>query len=98
MSRRPPDAAPRETLRLVAEVSLAPVDGSEETRWLRILGDDNRGYLLVGDLEPDAAPALEEFWFPTVQQAFAAAESVGVPRAAWDVEVAPPNPSTGRRD
>jgi hypothetical protein len=99
MSRRPSGAAPRETLRLVAEVILAPADGgSEATRWLRILGDDKRGYLLVGDLEPNGAPVLEEFWFPSLEQAFGAAEAVGVPRAAWDAEIAPPNPLTGRRD
>jgi len=98
MSTRPSGAAPPETLRLVAEVRLASVDGiSEATRWLRILGDDNRGYLLVGEVELAGAPVLQEFWFPSLEKALAAADAAGIPRLAWDAEVAAPKPRANPR-
>ena len=87
-----PAAAPN-TIRLVAEVAHPASAGF---RWLRILGDDSRGYLLVGDLEYEEAPPIAEYWHPTLEQALDAAEAAGVPRAAWDLEVRPPSPR-GRR-
>lgn len=75
-----------DTLRLVAEVTVPAPAGGPIARWLRILGDDRRGYLLVGDVDPEVGPALEDIWFPTLDEAFAAAERVGVPRAAWNAE------------
>jgi len=74
-------------LRLAAEVELPAPAGA--TRWLRIVGDDQRGYLLSGDLELWPAPAVEEFWFPTIEEAIAAAERVGIPRAAWRQDPSP---------
>jgi hypothetical protein len=84
-------AAPPDTLRLAAEVVFDPGAG-RGVRWLRILGDDLRGYLLVGDLDPEGGPALTEFWHPTLDLALAAAAAVGVPPSAWDREQAPPRP------
>jgi hypothetical protein len=74
--------------RLVAEVAQPTAGGH---RWLRILGDDERGYLLAGDLE-----ALEEIWFPSLDEALTEAERAGVPRDAWGVEDSPPAAVTER--
>jgi hypothetical protein len=80
------------TLRLVAEVTLdVPAAGGPRRLWLRILGDDERGYLLVGDFGAEHGIELEDFWFPTLEQLLTAAESVGVPRDAWDLDYSTPS-------
>jgi hypothetical protein len=83
-----------QALRLVAEVTLSGAAGG--SRWLRILGDERRGYLVVGDLEPAGAPALDEIWFPTLDEALGAAERAGVPRSAWGVDQASASTITER--
>lgn len=68
-------------IRLQARVLVADADGSHP-RQLRLLGDERRGYLLAGTLAlPGGADA--EFWFATVNEAFAAGEGFGVSRADW---------------
>jgi hypothetical protein len=64
------------TVRLVAEV---------RELWLRILGDDDRGYLMVGDLD------LADVWFPRLELALDEAERAGVPRSAWGLDESPPH-------
>ena len=95
MSRQPDGVgpAPPDTVRLVAEVAFPSQDG---TRWLRILGDDRRGYLLVGDLEPADAAPISEYWHPSLELALDAAAAAGVPRSAWEMETRPPQPRPGR--
>jgi hypothetical protein len=51
-------------------------------RQVRILGDDVRGYLLVGLESPDRG-GLDQLWFPTLSEAIAEAEQRGIPRTAW---------------
>jgi hypothetical protein len=82
-------AVPPDTVRLVAEVGHSSPAG---IRWLRILGDDTRGYLLVGDLEPPDMPPITEYWHASLDLALGAAEAVGIPRSAWDLEIRPPHP------
>jgi hypothetical protein len=49
---------------------------------VRILGDENRGYLLMGlERMPDADE--QEFWFRTLDEARAAAAEYGVPADGW---------------
>lgn len=79
-------AVPPDTIRLVAEVEFPSPAG---IRWLRILGDDTRGYLLVGDLEPPDMPAITEYWHASLDLALRAAEAVGIPTSAWDLEIRP---------
>ena len=57
-------------------------NGRLHSAQLRILGDDNRGYLLMGAFELAAADELE-FWFATVAEAKDVAASLGVPRESW---------------
>jgi hypothetical protein len=49
---------------------------------LRILGDDDRGYLLAGTL---AIPLAEEedIWFRTLDEAYTEGERLGVARESW---------------
>jgi hypothetical protein len=82
-------------LRLVAEVVVESADGSGK-RWLRILGDDERGYLLPGDLESEGGPPLADFWFPTLNEALDEAAAAGVARDAWDVDASTPAEITAR--
>lgn len=82
-----------EALRLVVEVT---IDAAGATRWLRILGDDERGYLIVGDIEREAGRPLEDFWFPTLDEALTAAQRVGIPREAWGVDSSSPSAITHR--
>jgi hypothetical protein len=51
-------------------------------RQLRILGDDQRGYLIAGLL---GIPRVEdeEFWFGTLGEALEATARFGVPGDAW---------------
>jgi hypothetical protein len=85
------------TLRLVADVVLEG-DGPDRRRqlWLRILGDDLRGYLVVGDIDPAGSLELDDFWFPSLELALAAAERAGVPRAAWEIDASSPVTITAR--
>jgi hypothetical protein len=80
----PSDVVPPGT-HLAAELSWDDDDGSHHTQ-LRILGDDARGYLLMGahQLAGD-----REFWFPTLQEAKDEALALGVPRAAWNEVTTP---------
>jgi hypothetical protein len=83
-----------DVLRLVAEVALD--SDAEGTRWLRILGDVRRGYLIVGDIDMEGMVALDDFWFPTLDGAIAAAERAGVPRSVWEVDTSSPASITER--
>ena len=49
---------------------------------LRILGDDERGYLLVG-LSALPGHEADEFWFPTLDGATGMGSEVGVPPGGW---------------
>jgi hypothetical protein len=85
------------SLRLVAEVTLdLPAAGAPRRLWLRILGDDERGYLMVGDIGAEAGIELDDFWFPTLEEMMAAAERVGVARDAWDLDYSTPAATTRR--
>lgn len=57
-------------------------DGRLRSAQLRILGDDTRGYLLMGAFELAANDELE-FWFATVDEAKDVAARLGVPRESW---------------
>ena len=52
----------------------------EGSRQLRILGDEQRGYLLAGYRD---AAGTEDFWFRTLSEALAQADRLGVARADW---------------
>jgi hypothetical protein len=69
-------------LHLQADVTLG--SGADATRHqLRLLGDERRGYLLVGLAAlPDGEDA--EFWFATVEEAKQAAAEHGVRLEDWD--------------
>jgi hypothetical protein len=72
-------------IHVAAEFAWRDAAGTHSTQ-LRILGDDVRGYLLVGGW---GVPGGEdqEFWFMTVAEAKAASAELGVPADAWsDVE------------
>jgi hypothetical protein len=85
------------TLRLVADVVLdGDGPGRRRRLWLRILGDDLRGYLMVGDIDPAGGLELDDFWFPTLELALTAAERAGVPRPAWELDDAAPATITAR--
>lgn len=64
---------------IAADLTWDDERGSHHTQ-LRILGDDNRGYLLMGgfELADDG-----EFWFGTLAEAKEAALELGVPIDAW---------------
>jgi hypothetical protein len=49
---------------------------------LRILGDDTRGYMLMGAFALSGEDETE-FWFATLDEAKGAAEKFGVPAEAW---------------
>jgi hypothetical protein len=49
-------------------------------RQLRILGDDDRGYLIAG--LPDGI-VEDDFWFPTLTEAKRAGQRLGVPIDRW---------------
>ncbi len=55
-------------------------DGESRHTQLRILGDDTRGYLLMGAFE---AAGDREYWFATLDEAIDEAAALGVPHAAW---------------
>jgi hypothetical protein len=61
------------------QARFAPDGG--QPRQLRILGDDQRGYLLAG--YPEAAAESEDFWFCTLPEALGQAERLGVARSDW---------------
>lgn len=61
-------------------IQAAFVPGGGQPRQLRILGDDERGYLLAGYPE---APEADDFWFRTLDEAFAHTDRLGVARSAW---------------
>jgi hypothetical protein len=51
-----------------------------EARQIRILGDDQRGYLITGLADvPDGG----DFWFETLPEAIARAEALGVEVDGW---------------
>jgi len=52
------------------------------TAQVRILGDDHRGYLVMG-LERLPNGSDSEFWFRTLEEARAAAAGFGVPPDGW---------------
>jgi hypothetical protein len=66
---------------LGAEITAEAADPPRRVQ-LRILGDETRGYLLIGLL---ALPheADTEFWFATLDEAKEAAAAAGVAPAAW---------------
>jgi hypothetical protein len=85
------------TLRLVADVVLDREGADRGVHlWLRILGDDLRGYLVVGDIDPAGGLELDDFWFPTLEVAITAAERAGVPRPVWELDDSAPAAITAR--
>lgn len=63
------------------QATLRRPDG--ELRQVRVLGDDQRGYLLVGIADLDEDGDGGDFWFRTMEQALARAERIGVRRDGW---------------
>jgi len=65
-----------------------PVGETSAGSPVRLLGDDNRGYLIAGLTH---LPELEdvEVWFPTFEAAMEAGERLGIKRRDW-TEFTPP--------
>jgi hypothetical protein len=77
--RRPPAPGPDST-HIAAEHTWV-ADGVARHAQLRILGDDERGYLLMGAF--DLLDDEPEFWFATLDEAKAQSTRIGVPLDAW---------------
>jgi hypothetical protein len=65
----------------MADVSWDNGSGPRRTQ-LRILGDDTRGYILMGAFALSDQDEME-FWFATLDEAKGAAQKLGVPAHAW---------------
>ena len=76
-----PDLVPPGT-HIACDVHWQDESGSHHTQ-IRILGDDTRGYLLMG-LSVLPGGDDSEFWFRSIDEAKAAAVEFGAPDSAWD--------------
>ena len=68
--------------RYAAAVDADEAGGAGSMIEVRILGDDERGYLLVGHFSLPAS-AGEEFWFESLDGAIAGAQRLGIEPGAW---------------
>jgi len=80
-----PDGRPVQKPRVALRTHVRPRAGVApgRPRELRILGDDDRGFIIAGAADLLAEDG-SEFWFPTLIEALAAAEGLEVDPRTWE--------------